>query len=376
MISELEDNEATTENPLALAHSPASASLPVPATQRAFSVPGDECNRATEALPPEQRDMIRWLHAYAWNNNIRLDDLGLMLKRGDGKSYDGNTVYKIFKGLHQAKLDSFCSAVSSFRKVIEERASILRAPFVMTRLGKRIFKICESAKLYQTIEFVFGDSQIGKTTNLEEFARQNNHGMTVYWRLPAGGGLRRSVEELAIACRLSTQQKTQEILRRVVRFFTPEMLLIVDEAHQMFISPSKQGKIETAELIREIHDRGRCGVVISATKVLQREIQEGRSKELLRQLDLRSLGSNVLPDRPDAKDLEAFAAHYGLPPANTDPEALKLQNAVVQYEGLGRWLKRLMAASRLSNKQGAAMTWQHVIRADNAIRRKAQATLD
>jgi hypothetical protein len=203
---------------------------------RAFNVPGDDCNQATEHLPPEQRDMVRWLHAFAWNNNIHLNDLAAMIKRRDGKAYDGNTVYRIFKGIYEGKLDNFCECAASFRRVIEERGDITRAPFVMTRLARRIFKISESAKVYQTVEFIFGESQIGKTAALEEYARQNNHGMTVYWRLPSGGGLRRSVEELAVACRISAQQKTVEVLRRAIRFFTPEMLLIVDEAHQMFLS--------------------------------------------------------------------------------------------------------------------------------------------
>lgn len=347
-----------------------------PARGRAFNIPGDDVNQSTERLPADQKDMVRWLHAYAWNNNIHLDHLAEMLKRPDGKSYDGNTLYRIFKGIYEGKLDKFCSSAASFRRVIEDRADITRAPFVMTRLAKRIFKICESAKIYQTIEFIFGESQIGKSAALEEFARQNNHGMTVYWRLPAGGGLRRSVEELAVACRISAQQKTVEVLRRAVRFFTSEMLLIVDEAHQMFLSENKQGKIETAELIREIHDRCKCGVVIAATPALQREIQEGKNKLLLRQLDLRSLGPNVLPSCPDHKDLNIFAAHYGLPPASADEDALKIQNNVIAYEGLGRWLKRLMAASRIAARREEKLAWKHVIDADTGIRRKALTTLD
>lgn len=369
--------EAPTETESTSLQLQPESAVPARPSHRVFNIPGDDCNRATEHLPEEQRNLIRWLHHHAWTNDISTADLGGMLKRNDGKTYAGNTIYKIFKGLHEAELDTFVDAVRAFKKVIDQRATITRSPFVATRLAKRIFKICESARIYQTIEFIYGAPQIGKTTALEQYALENNHGQTVFWRLPAGGGFGRSVEELAIACRFSAQQKANEILRRAVRFFTPEMLLIVDEAHQMFLGDKRRGRIETAELIREIHDRSKVGVVIAATPALEKEIQEGKSKDLLRQLDLRSLGPNRLPDRPDAKDLDTFAAHYNLPPAKTDAAAFKLQNEIIAYEGLGRWLKRLMAASHIAHKRGdTKLTWGHVFDADTFVRRKAQPTLN
>jgi hypothetical protein len=47
---------------------------------------------------------------------------------------------------------------------------------------------------------VYGESQIGETASLKEYARRNNQGQTVYPLMPASAGVQSMVRAIAEAC--------------------------------------------------------------------------------------------------------------------------------------------------------------------------------
>jgi hypothetical protein len=207
------------------------------------------------------------------------------------------------------------------------------------------------------VQFIFGESQIGKTAALEEYTRTHNHGETIYVRLPSGADYTSVLEEFAIALRISVQQKPKEIARRVRRCFSPKMLLILDEGHQLFVN---RIQIKTVEFIREIYDRCKCGVVLCGTKVLQEELQRGKHKDLLRQLNLRGIGKGVLlPDRPYRSDLNAIAKFYNLAPA--DGRAAQVETEVIRVDGLGFWCTILECGQQVAINRKQKLKWDHVV---------------
>jgi DNA transposition AAA+ family ATPase len=64
----------------------------------------------------------------------------------------------------------------------------------------RISKVCDETLLCNTIAMVYGESQIGKTASLKEYARRNNQGQTVYPLMPASAGVQSMVRAIAEAC--------------------------------------------------------------------------------------------------------------------------------------------------------------------------------
>lgn len=328
-----------------------------------YNIPGDSVYAATQKLEDEHRNAIRWLHHHGSDNNISYADLGKQLKKSDGSVYDGNTIFKVLTGRHEAKLDNIVKSILDLKRIVEERGAITRADFIETSLTRLIYKICDTALIYQQINFIIGDYQIGKTFILEQYERTHNHGQTCYLRMPEGGGLYDVIQEFAAKLKISGQSR--EIKHRITRSFDDRMLLIIDEAHQSFLTNKGASRIRALEFIREIHDRCKCGVVICGSGLFDDELQNGRHRKLLQQLTRRSLIVHRLPARPTRSDLLLFSKHYGLPEPKQD--ALELQNIIIRDHGLGRWCSILRAASRSAHKAKQKLTWQHILDTDATL---------
>lgn len=321
-----------------------------------------DVHQASASMDDRERGAVRWVHAYASEQNLTLAEMAAMIKKSDGSGYDPNTLYKILTGKHEASLNNFCESVERLRPLMEERDRAMRTGFVETALSRRIWKCCHTARIHQTINFVFGESQIGKTTALVEYAKAHNHGSTIYVRCPAGGGMKDFLRECCKALKLGKDGTTYAMRESVISSMDATMLLILDEAHQLLPSwTGKQSRLAIIEYVREIHDRTGCGVVMAATNVFRAALEGGRDAGWLKQLDLRSMIKLPLPDRPSLVDLALFAKVYGLPAA--EGAAKEIQNSVVREHGLGRWLKTMKMASHLAGNQKLEMSWDVVVAA-------------
>ena len=270
-----------------------------------------------------------------------------------------SSLSQLFSGKYPAALDNFVAEIEAFRKLTEQRSSVQQIGFIETELSRKIFRCCEGASIYQRIFFIFGVSQIGKTRALEQYAGRSQD--VIYVRMPEGGNLGDFLYELALSLKISTEYNTAQLKRRIKAAFDDRMTLIVDEVHQCFMTKGGASRLRSIEFIRELYDRSKCGVVLTGTNIFRDEIQNGRHKKMLEQLDLRSLGTIQLPDRPLDKDLQAFAAAYGL--GKPTDRAAELQKKIIKENRLSRWLAILQAASRLAQKKGEVMEWTHVLTA-------------
>ncbi len=339
----------TTTTPTALTPAP---QQPEAAPGKRLHIPGDVVNKATQDLPDEQRAMIRWLHSFAHENNMSLSEVGNLIR------YDASTVHRVFTGKYDGNLANVCNEIASARKLIEERASSRKVDFVETTLVRKIWGICTASLEYNRIGFVFGDSQIGKTTALEKYASDHNHGQTVMVRMPTGGNMAYFLAAMAKVLRLPAQLNEIAASRRIIESFDDRMLLIVDEAHQCLFTRSDRAA-RVIEFIREIHDVSHCGVVISATNVFKKEMESGKLSGIIQQVGRRRFGSLPLPNRPSDEDLAKFSAFYDLAPARG--KALTLQTQIIADEALGFWLCLLRMAAKIAHKRKQKMTWDHVI---------------
>lgn len=391
MNQTLELEPATTQSSVLVTQSSAPPTRANSAAAKKFNIPGDVVLDITRNLDDEPRGLIRWLHSFGAQNDFSYDALGGMLKRPGGKTYDGNTVYKVLTGGHEAKLDNFIDSIRSLKKYEDERSMVTRIDHVATATSRKIWAYCHGVLTLNKMGFIEGESHIGKTAALKEYARTHNHGETTYIRMPAGGGKRAFMEELAITLRISPQQSTCELRRRLTRVFDRRMLLVVDEAHQMFV---KSVQIDTLEFIRELHDHDGCGLVLCGTEVFPSHIQTDKIRKLLGQTTRRSLNPLRLPSRPTTDDLSDIAHAYKLPRIenhkgvavevkekingkwHTREElvtALETQKEVIRDHSLGVWFTILQSASRMANKHGEKLTWDHIVRARAAL--KAMETL-
>ena len=313
---------------------------------------GDHVMKATSAMPEGQRELVRWLFFHSIETGVAMKDAA------DAIRYDSSTVYRVLKGEYEGNLANVCEAIEGYKRIIEQRADVAQAGFVETETAKRIWKICDAAVTYESIAMIWGDPQNGKTWALQEYQRRHNHGATKYVRMPSAAGVQLVCREFAEACGLSSKCAFDAMRARIYDAIDHNTLVIVDEIHQAFNTYQKHARVSVLEMIREIHDRTGCGLVLCGTNVGRDEIEKGQHKLLLEQLRRRGIFKLQLPQHAPWTDRVAIAASYGL----DAPEgaARETVDEIVCSSGLRAYTSYLRAATKLAKKRGQKIAWKHV----------------
>lgn len=327
--------------------------------QNLISVSGDQVGLATRDLEPDHADAIRWLFNWSRANGWNSKTLEAETK------ISWTTLYRVFTGKYSAALDNVVSRILTYRRLAEERAQAGGIGFVETSISRKIWKAAEYALVSQSMAFVYGEPQIGKTTALEEYARRNNHGQTKFVRMPASAGVQLMMKEFASACYISPASCFDNLRERVLNSLDSRNLVIIDELHQVFLSYQRGSAIKCLEVIREIHDRTKCGMLLCGTLQLRKELMLGSHTDLLEQFKRRGVLEINLPKLPPKKDIDLISAAFRLAPA--EDTALEIQTDIIKAHGLGKFAKFLQTGQRIAAKAGQPFTWDHFIKAHDIL---------
>lgn len=306
------------------------------------------------------------------------------------KSSD-NTIYKIYTGKYRhpetgEQLQPSADLIKSIREFLaleKDRYEGGETELVQTPTLKKIVTACDLGRESQSIVFLVGPSHVGKTWALERhYTPGNNHGHTVYCRMRAASGLGGMVRCIAEAVGVSSKSNTTDLIDRIIRALTPNMLLILDEVHLLAHTYRKGSFHNCMEVIREIHDRAKCGMVLCFT--LLDDVKAARQREL-QQLWRRGVHKVYLPTMPTKGDVSMILAHHGLefPEAKatvtigegsraiTDsPYAILKQ--VCKEEALKAVTERLRYARKLAHRRGKKLAWPHFVEAHLLIAKQAE----
>ena len=333
-----------------------------------LTIGADTCKRALTDLlerseiDQEGHDLLWWYFNFCKDNRFSPAQAGKELGYADRTTTD-----RAFRGQYTASYASLIDKIRIYKKTADERAAYKPAFFVETTCARRVFQVCDAARISNTVAFIFGDSQIGKTVALEEYTRRNNHGQTIYARLPASSGVQLMAKELARATHVNADSCFERVRERLINAIDHNRLLIIDELHQVFTSYNAASQVKVLEFLREIHDRTRCGMVLCGTHVLRREMEEGRLALVLEQLRRRATLRLELPSKPGKADIAKFADAFGL--SAPGPDELTIIKDMVYSSGLGMFLKFLQAGHRMAAKASEQMTWEHFMNAQALIAR-------
>ena len=309
-------------------------------------------------LSEEDGEEVFWLYSYAQEYHLKEADLAA--KMG---AYDKNTLYQVFRGMYGVYRDGKASswagvvkAIKAFKAVELEEMKKKNIGIIDTEVKQTVFRACQAALNDGMPAFIYGASQIGKTTALMEFQRLNNHGRTVYLRMGSGWTRPRLVRELALKFGNGVKAtKCWALEDAIFGSLTRYNLLIIDEFHLALETSSEASAKAIMEFIREIYDRTGCGLVLSGTKVGIEGIEAGKNKLLFDQLRRRGVVKVVLPDAPPVRDINQIARTFELPlPTGED---LKRVKALIQARGLGVFLKYLQKAYAVTRKTKSPLTW-------------------
>jgi len=325
-------------------------------TQR-ISIPGDVVQTALARLLDEGeiddagKAEIWWFYSYCMDRGFNLDDAGSAI----GK--DATTAHRLFCGRYGARYDNLIEAVQRYHKLADARGGRKVIGFVETTTWRKIDQVCRHALVGQLPAFIFGSSQIGKTTCLQEYARRNNHGQTRYIRMPAAPGFHDALGAVARACYVTSRLSSRDIRERVIGAVNDRMLLIIDEMHQPLISGRGRTGVQIIEWLRELYDRTSCGIVFCGTRVFRDELENGEFAKILDQFRRRGIIQLGLPDTPPASDVAKIAKAFGL--GAPDGVAAEIVSTMLKRSGLGQYVKFLQSASNLAAHQKKQMSWDH-----------------
>ena len=307
----------------------------------------------------EDGEEIFWLYSYAVEN--KLNEAALAAKMGE---YDKNTLYQLFRGLYGVYKDGKASSwanivrtIKAFKKIELEESQKKNIGIIETEVKQVVFRACDAALGDGMPAFIYGASQIGKTTALLEYQRLHNHGRTVYLRMGSNWTKARFVRELARHFNNGVKATRSWALEDAIfGSLNRYNLLIIDEFHLALETTGELSAKEIMEFIREIYDRTGCGLVMSSTKVGLAGLEGGKNRLLFDQLRRRGVVKVVLPDAPPVRDINTIARSFDLPlPAGDDLRAVK---NLIQTRGLGVFLKYLQKAYAVTKKRKAELTWE------------------
>lgn len=327
------------------------------ATPRGVQMPAHQVHQAIDAavaagkISEAEGEDIFWLYAFSQDNRLSYEELG------DKCGISGSTVNFLFHGNYKA--DSWSGPIKrihDFRVIQEEEEKKKSIGFVQTETAKLIHAGCRAALNDGWPVFVYGASQLGKTTALEEFARLNNHGRTRYIRLGSGWTRARFVRELAKMLGNGIKATKMWALEdAIIGGLNRHNLLIVDEFHLALTTLHDDSSRSLIEFIREIHDRTQCGVVMCATKVGLELFENSKNRMVFEQFQRRGVVKVVLPDVPKVKDINDFARSFELP-LPTGPLLADIKH-LIKSKGLGVFVKYLQKAYALAKDAGKPLAW-------------------
>ena len=309
-------------------------------------------------LSEEDGEEVWWLYNYALEHHLKEADLAAKMK-----AYDKNTLYQVFRGSYGVYKDGRCSSwenivktIREFRRIEVEEAKKKNVGIINTFVKETVWRCCDAALNDGMPAFIYGSTQIGKTTALRAYQLEHNHGQTVYVEMGSGWTRARFVRELARQFGNGVKAtKAWALEDAIFDTLKRSNLLIVDEFHKALTTTGPESQRSVIEFIRDIRDKTHCGLVMCATKVGMDLFESGENRRTFNQLMGRSIVKAVLPDVPPVRDLNAIARAFELPIPQGDD--LKRVKELVKTFGLARLFAYLQKAYALTKKAKEPMSW-------------------
>lgn len=310
-----------------------SSFMPTPTARWSWNCSTNQIQAAIKIYSPAAQQLI--LDCFQWciNYKISRDDFAKEV------GFSGNMVYKVFIGKYidpdtkevRPPSDKMIDAMRVFLESEKNRAILGNVEFALTPTANRIFTACKLALESQTPVFIWGSSQTGKTTALERFTLVKPVGRPFYARMEAAGGLKGMLHRIAEAMGVSTKAGVGAVKERIIQALSTNSVLILDEVHQLLYTIRKQSYFSCLEVLREIYDRSKCGMVLCGTRLLEKSLSDERHG-YLEQLFKRGVHKVILPPCPTTKDVSAILEVHGLSFPNPKT-SITIKGATVQpYE--------------------------------------------
>ncbi|MEO5914826.1 MAG: AAA family ATPase [Luteolibacter sp.] len=348
-----------------------------------WRVSGDTLQQNLRHCTPLKKELMVWAFQWCIDKQIFLDDFAAQI------GYDRKTVDKIITGTYRDPRtqslydlpDKLVEGIEAFRRIQLAEAKLGKIEFVITPSSKRIWTACELARESHTPVFLYSASHLGKTWGLEYFAIHNNHGASPLVTVPSSEGLGGFIRAIAAKVGVAIKGNTADLIHRVKGAITPDMVLILDEFHQLIYTYRRESFFACCEVLRSIYDHCGCGMVISTTNIFRTEIEKER-KAHLEQLFRRGVHRCQLGDivlKADASlifkknglDWPAKTLQFDFPGLKAPEKPYEILRMLAKDHGLKAMTERIRYGRKFAVHAKEPLNWKHWTQAHLTIESNA-----
>lgn len=302
--------------------------------------------------PQEAKQTLAWLISYAVDHNWTLGDMAAQA------GVSARTMRSILKGTYEANAEPHLASLAALRARLAVEQTGEDLPFVETSLARYTMDLAEFTRRYHFSGILIGPTQWGKTEAVKEYARRHAD-KVVLVRCPVSASPTRLLYRIAKQIGAPPNLKQDEMIDRILRYLTPDHLLIIDEIHHVLRS-DKMG-MKGVEQVRELRDMSGCGLLLTATPEFLAAMEDDPNwSGMLQQLSKRNACRVYrLPSVISTEDLRQVWEFYGFPEPDAGLRASV--EAAAQESGYGVITKRMHLARIAASNAGVPVTWDYYL---------------
>lgn len=301
---------------------------------------------------PEIKQTLAWLISYAVEHNWTLGDMAAQA------GVSAKTMRSVLKGTYEANVEPHLASLTALRARLTMDQTGEELPFIETKLARYTMDLAEFTRRYHFAAVMIGPTQWGKTEAVKEYARRHPD-KVVLVRCPVSASPTRLLFRIAKQIGAPSNLKPEEMIDRILRYLTPDHLLIIDEIHHVLRS-DKIG-MKGIEQVRELRDMSGCGLLLTATPEFEVAMETNPIwSGMLQQLSKRNACRVYrLPAVIGTEDLRQVWEFYGFPEPDAGLRASV--EAAAQESGYGVITKRMNLARIAAKKAGVPVTWDYYL---------------
>lgn len=373
--TEIVDQETPTDFPQVEVNSPNAISVMDGNTPRAtWAFSADHVKQNLAHYSPRSRAALWWFFHYCLEEGLRKDDAAKKVGTSD------TTLYRLYTDKYRNSVskerlsppEGLIPKIEDLKAKVAKEREIASREFVVTQTAQRIWSLCDRVRARNQTGILWGESHIGKTRALEEYARNNNHGTTKYVRMPTGSGKQEVARLIAAACGISHRSCYDKLKERIIKSLDATNLLIIDEFHLVSFTYQKQSKWAVVELLREIKDVTQCAMIAAATHIGRDDMYKSSDAHFYRQFLNRSPHKVELGSEPTRKDLEAFFQHFKFKYPAKRSEDEKTLREIGRTAGVLTLIEVLTMAKTRAQKKKGTSSFEHIEAAWNFIKNESR----
>lgn len=309
------------------------------------------------------QEQLLWLHGYAM-------DALLGSRSALVKTIGGDWIE--VAGAWHGRSETVAGLVERIKKLRRRIDLEARTAFINTEVTERLELVFNVARDEHEMVLVHGASGKMKSHTALEWRRKVGHGRAFYVYVPGDGGFRAFLEALAEAFGISRERSNIDIKRAVFNTLSSQDVLIIDE----FAHCCPQGKsrsVQAIEMIRELRDKIKCGIILLATDGLPETLSSGHLAKWLEQFLGRISIQYHIPDDFSQSEIGDICAAFVKDP-ETQLVDLAGEIANARKGGIRVLLPHLKRAALVADKRGEKLAFKHLSAAWNVSQELTKAT--